>query len=605
MGRAKTSGPAVALFPFLAVLVCVMGALIFLLLTTTKRMHDTALAEAEADAIAASTAVQPPPTAMDVPETPFALPAAELGTATVPAGLEPAPAMADNSAERAKLEREWNAQIEALQRRWQELSDALQKQRVLQQAAQRKALAVEQSVGAAETRLRGLAAQIEVDAAEKIAAPELAALEERIAELRRKLRQLQNRPTQGATKFAVIPFDVRSGTTRRPILIECTDDGLRFLPEDIVIRPSDLEGFTERYNPLLAGAGALMSYWTAWNLRQPEPDEQPEPYVLLIVRPSGTVGYYVAMQMLGALKVPHGYELIEDSVALQPPPLDPEAWRVCREAVEQQLAERAAVMQQVRNGFRQGKNADGSPDTFQVSDVLPEQNGGPAPGEVGDRSWENMDRFEGRNRRPPGKPAAGGSPNAARSQPPAPRPANPPRELPREEEQDSGEAAPERRPSRLARNPGPANSPASNQRVGQDNPRGRRGGATAGDLHLLARRHWGHSDPGSTIGLEHDVTIRVDAQQMVIADEHVVRCHPGDESLDIFFRVMEAVDAEAKTWGRPRPGFYWTPRLKFVVSPGGNQLFERIDPLVTRSGLSTKREFTLDGVSPAKGETRP
>ena len=43
----KSSENAVSLFPFLAVLVCVMGSLIFLLLATTKRMHEIARAEAE------------------------------------------------------------------------------------------------------------------------------------------------------------------------------------------------------------------------------------------------------------------------------------------------------------------------------------------------------------------------------------------------------------------------------------------------------------------------------------------------------------------------------------------------------------------------------
>lgn len=137
---------------------------------------------------------------------------------------------------------------------------------------------------------------------------------------------------------------------------------------------------------------------------------------------------------------------------------------------------------------------------------------------------------------------------------------------------------------------------------------GKQGGQTGGgDLHLaqLGRRHWGQSEPGATIGIEQDVTVRVDAQQMVVADHRVIRCPQGAESIDLFLRVMEAVDAEAQMWGKPRPGFYWTPRLKFVVSPGGNQLFERIDPLTIRSGLSTTREFTLEGVSPAKSEGRP
>lgn len=140
------------------------------------------------------------------------------------------------------------------------------------------------------------------------------------------------------------------------------------------------------------------------------------------------------------------------------------------------------------------------------------------------------------------------------------------------------------------------------------NGRRQRGESTDGpQAHLaqLGRRHWGDSEPHANIGIEQDVTIRVDAEQMVVADNHVVRYHPGEQSLDLFLRLMEAVDAEANTWGKPRSGFYWTPRLRFVVSPGGNHVFERIDPLTIRSGLSTTREFTLEGAAATKAEKQP
>ena len=46
--RPKTS-QSVALFPFLAVLVCTMGALIFLLLVTTRMIRNIAIAQAAAE----------------------------------------------------------------------------------------------------------------------------------------------------------------------------------------------------------------------------------------------------------------------------------------------------------------------------------------------------------------------------------------------------------------------------------------------------------------------------------------------------------------------------------------------------------------------------
>ncbi|MFO0918380.1 MAG: hypothetical protein U0872_08705 [Planctomycetaceae bacterium] len=109
------------------------------------------------------------------------------------------------------------------------------------------------------------------------------------------------------------------------------------------IKPYDLEGFTERYNPLLTGARTLIGYWHEHDRTAGPTDLDGEPYVLLIVRPSGIVAYYVAMKMLSTLKQPFGYELVDDSITLQPPPLDEMAQAQCRMAIEQQLAERGGV----------------------------------------------------------------------------------------------------------------------------------------------------------------------------------------------------------------------------------------------------------------------
>ena len=50
MSRRKT-GNAVSLFPFLAVLVSAMGALILLLLVVTRKLHNDAVAKAKAEQV--------------------------------------------------------------------------------------------------------------------------------------------------------------------------------------------------------------------------------------------------------------------------------------------------------------------------------------------------------------------------------------------------------------------------------------------------------------------------------------------------------------------------------------------------------------------------
>lgn len=657
----KSSENAVSLFPFLAVLVCVMGSLIFLLLATTKRMHEIAQREAEAKMIADQPpVVDPIPASLEADIPHIERPVARLGEPAEPVitpAVDQAPAV-DVEAEqlRQQLETEWRSKIATLERRHRELKQGLNRQRVLHQAAQKKVAALEVSVKESQTRLRGTLKEIDATKQNQIAAEELAALEAEIMELRRKLRQLQNRPTEGTTKFAVVPYDVRSGTTRRPILIECTDTGLRFLPENVTVKPSDLEGFTERYNPLLAGTTALVKHWTQRNLQADQPGQEPEPYVLLIVRPEGTIAYYVAMRMLSTLKQPFGYELVDDAVELAPPEADPEAVRVCRDAVERQLGDREDVAVRVQDGFRStavkgtglGKPHKSRTDTFEVADVLPQDEG------VGERSWENIERFQGRPRKSPAtsSPTTAGRSGTKERPPSHPIPASPreaspqvvtatkngrdaetstgepaelgsvdgsdiatanvaPRPFPPGSGPESGETSPNQGQPRRAVPPS-TDAGGQTSRRGEMSrpPRGQssngrpsgKSGQSEARLEQLARRRWGQSDPNATIGIEQDVTIRVDAQHLVVADDRVVKYHPGEQSFDLFLRVMEAVDAESRTWGKARPGFYWTPRLKFVISPGGNQAFERIDPWTTRSGLSATRVFTLDGVTPTKSE---
>ena len=431
MSRRPQSSQPINLFAFLDILICTMGALILMLMVvTTRQLRKESLAQV------LSEFKNPPPPLMSV-ESPLSAsptPSKQIVILAQPE-VEPEPpepepsepvvdprelARAERAAALAQRERELNELLAEWRQKTNELADkrdqhanALAQRRRLKDAASRQVATLQSEVQDLEVKLGGLTGELTAASMGDATQKERKLIEQQIAALQKRLRAAQAAAAGGESKFMVVPFDPQSGTSRRPILIECTAEGLRFIPENVVIRPDDLEGFTPRINPLLAGSNALVSYWTAWNLKQPQPAREPEPYVLMLVRPSGTVAYYIAMRMLATLKQPHGYELIEEDTQLQQPELDPGAKAACEAAVKRLLAERNQIQQfagggggvggfarggsskgdAFRAGGGSGANGRSSSNRFEVTDVT----GG--DGEVGSRSWERIENFAGRTPR--------------------------------------------------------------------------------------------------------------------------------------------------------------------------------------------------------------
>ena len=153
-----------------------------------------------------------------------------------------------------------------------------------------------------------------------------------IARTRKSIDVLNRRQASAKNEYSLMPYDGTSGTVRRPVYIECTGRGFRFLPEDETVNPTDLEGFSDNYNPLLAGAQSLVRFWA--RRRRNSPESEPEPYVLLLVRPSGCFTYYLARKYLSSLNVNFGYELIEEDWKLSVPDPDPVAKSLLKETLD-------------------------------------------------------------------------------------------------------------------------------------------------------------------------------------------------------------------------------------------------------------------------------
>ena len=341
MRRASTS-PSIQLFPFLAVLVCAMGALILLLLVTTRKMRQVAVARAAAEAEeSARPAARPVPTPEPVPAgpTPEELAAIEADKAArdlavASARKRPATREAEWQRELAEAEIALNQRRQRVAETEQELSELKEKMQSTEAHLQHLIDGKSQLKSDLDKDAK-LRARIEREHAE---------LSEAIAAAQRKLAALRRTLADAASKFAFIPYDGASGTARRPVYIECTSTGIRFQPENQLLDESDLKGFTESFNPLLVASQRLLQYWREQSVATDDPRHPSRPYVLILVRPKGTIAYYVARKMLSNLGDDFGYELIEEDFQLQLPPADPMAIAVIQHAIADTLKNRGEML---------------------------------------------------------------------------------------------------------------------------------------------------------------------------------------------------------------------------------------------------------------------
>ena len=360
-------GNSVSLFPFLAVLVCAMGALIFLLLVVTRQIR----AEARAVAIQEADA-----------ETSGAAPAAPKPLPPSPppdSAVDPAPLVLDDV---DAVEVDWRGMLDSLTARHRDGTRDLDSAR--------------SEVELAETRLRvaeGELARLRQDDSDSRA--RRAELDTKLTRLRVRANELNTQAKQqqqairerraqieaAESQFAFLPFDSATGTRRRPIFIECHPNRIEFSSEKIDLTAANLAGFTRRANPLLAGVRALVEYWSerdAAGAAAEDTDPQSRrPYVLMVVRPGGIHAYYLARKLLSRLEAPIGYELVPETMPLAWPARDRVAAAVCRAAIDQAVARRPRSGPSLAgNGLRGGFSRGRLPGLGQPKMAVPGRPGG-------------------------------------------------------------------------------------------------------------------------------------------------------------------------------------------------------------------------------------
>jgi hypothetical protein len=297
--KTPVSGPTISLFPFLAVLLCTMGALLVVLVLFSRSVRQNETAKLDQEQEAASEEL-------------------ELARDSLAWRREQLDGVRARTADELAKARMQLAGIEESTRALQDEFEKLE----------RTAAALASgngSVVADDETLRGL--------------------EQRLTSARESLDKARAGRDTKPPAYAVVPYAGRNGTHRRPLYIECCGDGVFLQPEGIRLSPGDFEGPPGPGNPLASALRAAREHVVAAQGGTNDPAAQP--YPLLLVRPSGVMAYYAAREAIQSWGSDFGYQLIDEDWTLTFPPADPTLAQVEKRAIEESRA-RLAWLAEVR-----------------------------------------------------------------------------------------------------------------------------------------------------------------------------------------------------------------------------------------------------------------
>lgn len=264
----KSDAAAVSLFPFLAVLLCTMGALIVLLVMLSLQAKETRVTEAP-----------PAPPAVD----------------------EEALARYQSLRQRAD---ELNAQRAQLAAALDQRAEAL---RNIQVQGTRMEEELE-SLSALRGQLR---ANEDSDVTEEQLKANLVWYENKLLEKETELKRIRAQAAANPVSYAIVPYTGESGTFRRPLYIECTEEGVILQPEGVILRADDFEILAAN-NPLVSALRETTDYW-----RGQGRSARGEAYPLLLVRPDGALAFHAAKTALEYWSGDFGYEFVDQDWNLE------------------------------------------------------------------------------------------------------------------------------------------------------------------------------------------------------------------------------------------------------------------------------------------------
>lgn len=351
------SEDAFSLFPFLAVLLCTMGtlSLVFVLVARKTSAEPTPDADDEAAAVAV---------------VPFDGSAATFGheisgtivdadalASALNGGLSTNDAPSLSEYERA-LEKTGNASLEDVRGETENLDWLLSELSNMRETAEKNLAEQRARLANAEAAIAQLRAEAQaaeqkyealVNSGENEGLDELKArlqsVDCEIEKLMEEAEKLREENADAKHSYAIVPYQGKKGTFRRPIFVECNADGVFIEPEGVKFDERDFLLAQYPGNPFDAALRAVAHRYLVTGGQKTASGDAIEPYPLIIVRPSGAKHFYAAIAALASWGELYGYEFVEEDQVLEYPQPDPllaqaaqEQAQIARDRMQAQLA---------------------------------------------------------------------------------------------------------------------------------------------------------------------------------------------------------------------------------------------------------------------------
>jgi hypothetical protein len=300
----------VALFPFLAVLLCTMGALVVVMIALSRAGAENARREA-----------------------------AHRLAPKVDENAQKLAEIRKFQAEVAKAREEVDAKLKAEIERVAAIEASIRRQ---QEKLEKLKLAVQELV---------LMEQEHYDDREQ-AERELARLQQLIAASEKSLEELQSQQASAKKSFAILPHVGAGGTSRRPLYFECVGDKIILQPEGIELVEADFLPPWGLGSPLAVAIRTATEYYRA--SPRSATDTEGAPYPLIIVRPSGVEIHSAALAVLNSYEGDFGYQAAPHDWKLAYPDANPELASRIQNAVDIARQRREVLAQAAPIAFGPG-----------------------------------------------------------------------------------------------------------------------------------------------------------------------------------------------------------------------------------------------------------
>jgi hypothetical protein len=293
--RRPRSKLQVSMFPFLAVLLCAMGALLLILFVMDRRAKIAAqhkVSEIKSERLARSKAEE------DARKAEWEKAKSALHQTLL--------------AQQDQLKSEANHLDSKLNDANKKLDDAQTKQGELQ----KKIVSELERIALLQVKLADQANGAKAfTQKENVSKAQLLEAAKELADLEQAFKKLRALKDDERKTYSVVPYRGKHGDMRPPIYVECVGDGVLFHPEKKLLAgvdftPSSLRREVERR------AGPLTLELTIKKKHGESGEDKSNPYVLFLVRPDGIATYYKAQASLKGFQLDFGYELVDQHWAL-------------------------------------------------------------------------------------------------------------------------------------------------------------------------------------------------------------------------------------------------------------------------------------------------